>query len=242
MKRFSLIAFLLILSGCAEPLYESDYPLYRQYKYWESADSDWHEADNFRILVYKTVEEQNTTLQLIPQRKGLPSTEKGYISAAQKAAFNIMTVSCADSSFVIRPSKAPPGGRVIDRFFFQNKDLSVGVTFSCRSGKPDADVLSAEQQKWSLAQRRWDKINGVQAFVDTLPVSNNGLHQIRIRLFGGNEADNKKLARRIIQDTCPNVNFRILFDNPGFDMVPAGRLPEVVCDKNVRIYGFTCQP
>lgn len=135
------------------------------------------------------------------------------------------------------------GKRTRDRpFFYQYADASVGITFSCRSGTPKGMDLAAEQQKWSLADRRWDNINGHKAFVDTLPAAADGRRQIRIRLFGGTVSDNKRLARRVIEDACSNSNFRILSDKAGFDIVPAGRMPDVVSDENVRIYDFTCTP
>ena len=34
-----------------EPMYESDYPLYQQYKYWESSDQDWQEVDHFHVHI-----------------------------------------------------------------------------------------------------------------------------------------------------------------------------------------------
>ena len=57
-----------------KPLYESDFPLYRQYKYWETADKDWQEIDYFRVLAYRMQDGTKTALRLIPQRNGLPST------------------------------------------------------------------------------------------------------------------------------------------------------------------------
>lgn len=225
-----------------EPLYESDYPLYRQYKYWESADGDWQEVDHFRIQVFRTQADDRTALRLVPQRDGMPTTAQGYIPAAQKAAFNIMNQACSPSLPAIDAAAAPVNGRTIDRFFYQYSDLSIGVTYFCRPEKPRGTDLAAEQQKWNLADRRWDRIGDVKAFVDTLPVMADGRRQIRIRLFGGTVSDNKRLARRIMENTCPNTNFRILSDKAGVDIVPAGRFPDIVSDENVRIYDFTCIP
>ncbi len=224
------------------PLYEYDYPLYRQYKYWESADQDWQEIDYFQVQAFQTQNRNLTFLRLVPQRKGLPSTQDGYIQAAQKAGFNLMNSVCNGTTPSIIPAKAPDQGRTIDRFFYQYPDASVGVTFFCHANPPEGMDLAAEQQKWSLAERRWADINGHKAFVDTLPAAANGHRQIRIRLFGGTVSDNKRLARRVIQDTCPNSNFKILSDKAGFDIVPAGRMAEIVSDENVRIYDFTCTP
>ena len=242
MKKVCLFFSFLLMTGCLQPLYETDYPLYRQYKYWESADDDWQNIDYFQIQTFRKHVGENTILRLVPQRNGLPSTHDGYIQAAQKAAFNLMTQIC-DSAF---PSplqaQAPEKGRIIDRFFYQYADASIGVSFSCKRGFPKSIDLAAEQQKWSLATRRWDSIDGHKAFVDTLPAAANGHRQIRIRLFTGSISDNKRLARRIIKDICPNSNFKILSDKAGFDIVPAGRIPDVVSDENVRIYDFSCTP
>ncbi|MBR1778737.1 MAG: hypothetical protein IJ752_09190 [Alphaproteobacteria bacterium] len=242
MKQSLILFGLLLIAGCMQPLYESDYPLYRQYKYWESADQDWQEVDHFQIQVYRTQSGSKTALRLVPQRSGMPSTADGYIQAAQKAAFNLMHAACSSGIPGIDAAVAPANGRTIDRFFYQYGDASVGVTFFCRSAPPRGMDLAAEQQKWSLAERRWDKIGNVKAFVDTLPAAADGRRQMRIRLFGGTLSDNRKLARRIVQNTCPNTNFRILSDAAGVDIVPTGRLPEVVSDENVRIYDFTCAP
>ena len=242
MKKLCLIFCFMLTTGCMRPLYETDYPVYRQYKYWESADKDWQEIDYFQVQAFRTKRGDQTALRLVPQRDGLPSTRDGYLQAAQKAAFNIMTSVCGASFVSPLPAQAPENGRTIDRFFFQYADASVGVVFSCRPDQPKGMDLVAEQQKWSLADRRWDSISGHNAFVDVLPASAEGRRQIRFRLFGGTLSDNKRLARRIIEDTCPNSNFRILSDRAGFDIVPAGRLPDVVSDENVRIYDFTCTP
>ena len=205
MKLVRLIAAVFpVLCGCAAPLYETDEAVYRQYKYWESADKDWEEYDYFKILIYRTHYGDNkTAMRLIPHRNGLPSTESGYIQAAQKAAFNVMAQACSPKT-------------------------------------PSVDL--AKQQKWSLARREWDEINGHKAFVDVLPPAANGVRQIRIRLFGGGRGDNARLARRVVTDICPNTDFRILSDRAGLDIVPAGRAPDVVSDENVRIYDFTCAP
>ncbi|MBR1946291.1 MAG: hypothetical protein IJ846_08395 [Alphaproteobacteria bacterium] len=242
MKRLYFLACFFLISGCMQPLYESDYPLYRQYKYWESADRDWQEVDHFQIQIYRTQYGSKTALRLVPQRDGMPTTADGYIQASQKAAFNLMNAACSSSSPSIDAAAAPSKGRTIDRFFYQYADASIGVTFFCRTETPRGMDLAAEQQKWSLAERRWDKIGDTRAYVDTLPPATDGRRQIRIRLFGGTVSDNKKLARRIIQNTCPNSNFRILSDKAGVDIVPAGRFPDVVSDENVRIYDFTCSP
>ena len=74
MKRLFFLTVLLTLTGCMEPLYESDYPLYRQYKYWETSDKDWQEMDSFRILVRRTHTGERTELRLETHRDGLPST------------------------------------------------------------------------------------------------------------------------------------------------------------------------
>lgn len=242
MKRFFLFLPFLLIAGCMEPLYESDYPLYQQYKYWESSDKDWQTVDNFRIQVFRTQSGFKTALRLVPQRDGLPTTADGYIQAAQKAAFNLMHAACLKGVPSIDAAASPVNGRTIDRFFYQYSDASIGVTFFCRPKHSKGMDLAAEQQKWSLAERRWDKINGIRAFVDTLPASADGRRQIRIRLFGGAVSDNKKLARKVIQNICPYTNFRILSDVAGVDIVPKGRLPEIVSDENVRIYDFTCTP
>ncbi len=242
MKRICLFFCFLLTCGCMRPMYETDYPLYRQYKYWESADKDWQSIDYFQIQTFRTQFGKKTALRLVPQRDGLPSTQDGYIQAAQKAAFNLMTQICDTATPAPDQAQAPENGRTIDRFFYQYADASVGITFSCRSGTPKGSDLAAEQKKWSLADRRWDSVNGHQAFVDTLPASADGHQQIRIRLFGGTVSDNKRLARRVIKDICPNTNFRVLSDKAGFDIVPSGKKPEVVSDENVRIYDFTCAP
>ena len=242
MKPAYILFLLFFVSGCMQPLYESDYPLYRQYKYWESADRDWQEIDFFQVQTYRTQYGARTALRLVPQRNGLPSTENGYIQAAQKAAFNIMSATCGEKAPAIDAAAPPKKGRKIDRFFYQYGDSSIGVTFFCRSGKSEESDLLAEQQKWSLAERQWDDINGVQAFVDTLPPSSDGRHQMRIRLLGGTVKDNRKLARRLILKICPNSNFRVLSDTTGVDVVPVGRFPEIVSDENVRVYVFTCDP
>ena len=242
MKRFVALTFLFLLTGCLEPMYESDYTLYRQYKYWESADTDWQEVDHFKIQVFRTRGDLRTELRLVPQRDGLPTTAEGYIPAAQKAAFNLMNAECSPGLPGVDAAAAPTNGRTIDRFFYQYPDMSIGVTFFCRTSAPRGMDLAAEQQKWHLADRRWEKIGSVRAYVDTMPVTADGRHQIRIRLFGGTASDNKKLARRIILNTCPNTNFRILSDKAGVDIVPAGRFPDIVSDENVRIYDFTCTP
>lgn len=244
MKLVRLIAAVFpFLCGCAAPLHETDEAVYRQYKYWESADKDWEEYDYFKILIYRTHYGDNkTAMRLIPHRNGLPSTESGYIQAAQKAAFNAMAQACSPKTPSVDLAKPPVKGRRIDRFFYQYGDGAVGVTFGCPAGKNSGMDLMAEQQKWSLARREWDEINGHKAFVDALPPAANGVRQIRIRLFGGGRGDNARLARRVITDTCPNTNFRILSDRAGLDIVPAGRAPDVVSDENVRIYDFTCAP
>lgn len=244
MRKF-LPAFALMFSAaCAlKPMYETDYPLYREYKYWETSDKDWYEADNFRILVNRYHENDRTTLRLVPQRKGLPSIEEGYVRAAQKTAFNIMTSDCGSPAYTLLPSVRPNGGRRIDRYFYQNADLSIGISYICRTGKPTHVSLYQEAQKWSLAERRWDKIDNINAYVDTLPVSNDGLHQMRIRLFGGNASDNKRLARRLILDACGgNVDFKLLFDEAGADLAESNGEIKVVSDDNVRVYGFVCRP
>lgn len=244
MRKILLPVFALLFSGACslKPMYETDYPLYREYKYWETADKNWYETDNFRILVNRYHENDRTTLRLAPHRKGLPSIEKGYVYAAQKTAFNIIAADCGPS-YTALAAITPPGGRKIDRFFFQNSDLSVGVTYFCRAGKPDSNSLAAEAQKWSLAERKWDKIDKINAYVDVLPESHDGLHQMRIRLFGGNERDNKRLARRLILDTCNGApDFKILFDNPSADITGTGGSARIVTDENVRVYGFVCRP
>ena len=151
MKPFVFVC-LLLLSGCMKPLYETDYPLYRQYKYWETPDQDWQEVDYFRIQVFRTHIGNKTALRLVPQRDGLPSTAEGYIQATQKAAFNLMATACSPSLPAIDPSVAPQRGRTIDRFFYQYADASVGVTFSCRKSTPHGMDLAAEQHKWSLGK------------------------------------------------------------------------------------------
>ncbi len=224
-------------------MYEADYPLYRQYKYWETADKDWFEADNFRILVNRYHENDVTVLRMVPQRKGLPSVEQGYINAAQKTAFSIIAADCSSSSAHIFPSQAPKNGRKIDRFFFQNADLSISVAYSCRKEKPNQGTLAAEAQKWSLATRTWTEIGDVNAAVDSLPVDGAGIHQIRVRLFGGTERDNKRLARRLILDACEgSPDFKILFDEAATDVAVQNGVPQPVSSTNVRIYGFVCRP
>ena len=242
MKRLLPLLFVFLTAGCMKPLYETDYPLYRQYKYWESTDKDWQEVDQFQIQVFRVQTGDRTDLRLIAQRDGLPSTEQGYIRAAQKAAFNLMTQACGESMPAVARARPPEKGRKIDRFFYQYADGSLGVTFSCRAGKIRGMDLAAEQQKWSLADRRWESINGRKAFVDVLPAASNGLRQIRIRLFDGTVSDNRRLARKIVEDICPNTNFRILSDKAGLDITPAGHAPDIVSDENVRIYDFTCTP
>ena len=242
MKKLCLFLVCFLITGCMQPLYETDYPLYRQYKYWESADNDWQNIDYFQIQSFRYHVNGRIALRLIPQRNGLPSTQDGYIQAAQKAAFNLMTEICQTDTPSPLKAQSPLNGRILDRFFYQYADASVGITFSCRNGLPKETDLIAEQQKWSLAVRHWDSINGYKAFVDTLPAAANGHQEIRIRLFGGNISDNKRLARRIIEDTCPNSNFKILSDKAGFDIVPKGKKADIISDENVRIYGFTCTP
>ena len=242
MNRKFLTAVLLLLTGCMKPLYETDVSVYRQYKYWESADRDWVDIDGFQIQIYRTQVGERTALRIVPQRDGLPSTATGYIPAAQKAGFMTATEVCGEAGAAFDPAAAPEEGRTIDRFFYQYKDASVGVTFFCRVGMPLGMDLLAEQHKWSLAQRKWDGINGVKAYVDTMPARNDGLHQIRIRLFGGTVTDNRKLARRVMLNTCPNTNFRVLSEIEGVDVVPSGRYPSAVSDENVRIYDYTCTP
>ena len=242
MKKTAVFACLLCLTGCMKPLYESDYPLYRQYKYWESSDKDWQDIDYFQILSFRMRKGSKTALRLVPQRNGLPSTATGYIQAAQKAAFNLMTETCGTDYLNIKSAVVPEKGRKIDRFFYQFGDASIGVTFACRPPPPHRMDLEAEQQKWSMADRNWDQIDNIRAYVDTLPPAAGGRRQIRIRLFGGTIFDNKRLARRIIQNTCPNTNFRILSDKAGVDIVPAGHKAEVVSEDNVRIYDFNCTP
>ena len=86
MKRaFTFFVFFLI-AGCMQPLYESDYPVYRQYKYWESADRDWQEVDRFRIQIYRTETGSRTALRLVPQRDGLPSTAATSARYAARAS------------------------------------------------------------------------------------------------------------------------------------------------------------
>lgn len=243
MLKAAAAFFVAALSACSlKPMYETDYPLYREYKYWETSDKDWYETDNFKILVNRYHENDTTTLRLVPQRKGLPSIEKGYVYAAQKTAFNIMTSDCGSPAYTLLPSVRPRGGRRIDRYFFQNADLSVGVSYVCQTGKPNENSLFQDAQKWSLAERRWDKIDNINAYVDTLPVNNDGLHQMRIRLFGGTVNDNKRLARRLILDACDSTtDFKILFDEPGADLAEHKGQIEIVSDDNVRIYGFVCR-
>ncbi|MGN0903871.1 MAG: hypothetical protein ACI4PW_01820 [Alphaproteobacteria bacterium] len=243
-KIFKTAAAVLLFfaGGCTpEPLYEADYPVYRQYKYWETSNDEWFEADGFRILAYRSSDGGRQTLRMTAHRKGLPSVADGYVDAIQKVAFNMMTAVCGSQAYTVLPSHAPSGGRVIDRYFYQNGDLSVGVVFSCRSAPPDGDVLRAEAQKWSLARRRWDKIDGVQAYVDVLPENNDGLRQMRIRLFGGDERLNARLARRIMLDACGGPAFTVLFNQASADIVENGRPPQIISDANVRVYGFVCK-
>ena len=242
MRKALFLTVLFLLAGCMKPLYETDPVVYKQYKYWETASKDWLEIDGFQIQVYRTRMGQRTALRLVPQRDGLPTTANGYIPAAQKGAFNLIASECGTVLAAIDPAAAPVEGRTIDRFFYQYKDASIGITYFCRKGTPMGMDLAAEQQKWSLAQRKWESINGISAYVDTLPVGGDGLRQIRIRLFGGTKTDSRRLARRIIQNTCPNTNFRVLSDVDGVDVVPSGRFPAVVSDENVRVYAFNCIP
>lgn len=242
MKKLFLFFGIFSLTSCLQPLYESDYPVYQQYKYWESGKNDWVDIDQFKVQTFKTPVGEKTALRLIPQQDGLPSSNDGYLRAAQKAAFSIMSEICAEGFINLDSAAAPKNGRTLDRFFYQYPDASVGVTFSCRYKKPTTLNLLAEQKKWSLAQREWKKINDTQAFVDILPPSGNGRQQIRVRLLGGTISDNKKLARQVIQDICPTSNFRILSDREGFEISPNGKVPEIVSDKNVRIYDFNCHP
>lgn len=222
-------------------MYQTDYPLYKQYKYWESADNEWYEADGFSLLAYRTIENDQITLRLTAHREGMPSVAEGSVQAAQKTAFNIMTADCGSRSYNILPSKASFGSRIIDRYFYQNADLSIGVAYRCHTGKPSQDTLAIEAQKWSLATRRWDKIDGIQAYVDILPENNDGLNQIRIRLFGGKVNENGRLARRIMLDTCQTTNFKVLFKHPSADIVNKERQTQIVSDENVWVYGFSCR-
>lgn len=245
MRNLLPVFALLFSAACAlKPMVETDYPLYRKYKYWETSDKDWYETDNFRIMVNRFHENDATTLRLVPQRKGLPSIESGYVHAAQKTAFNIMTSDCGSPSYTLFPSARPNGGRRIDRYFYQNADLSIGISYTCKTGKSKGGTLFQEAQKWTLAERKWDKIDNINAYVDTLlPVKNDGLHQMRIRLFGGNASDNKRLARRLILDACNGaVDFKILFDEAGADLAESNGEIKIVSDDNVRVYGFVCRP
>ena len=79
MKKACLFFCFLLTTGCMRPLYETDYPLYRQYKYWESADNDWQDIDYFQVQAFRTQSAEKTALRLVPQRDGLPSTRDGYI-------------------------------------------------------------------------------------------------------------------------------------------------------------------
>ena len=106
MKKLCLIFCFMLTAGCMRPLYETDYPVYRQYKYWESADKDWQEIDYFQVQAFRTKRGDQTALRLVPQRDGLPSTRDGYLQAAQKAAFNIMTSVCGASFVSPLPAQA----------------------------------------------------------------------------------------------------------------------------------------
>lgn len=107
MKKAWLIFCFLLTAGCMRPLYETDYPLYRQYKYWESGDKDWQNIDYFQVQAFRTQAGEKTSLRLVPQRDGLPSTRDGYLQAAQKAAFNLMTQICGSAVPAPDQARAP---------------------------------------------------------------------------------------------------------------------------------------
>ena len=96
MKKLFLFFGIFSLTSCLQPLYESDYPVYQQYKYWESGKNDWVDIDQFKVQTFKTPVGEKTALRLIPQQDGLPSSNDGYLRAAQKAAFSIMSEICAE--------------------------------------------------------------------------------------------------------------------------------------------------
>lgn len=243
MKQLlSLLAVFLFLTGCVQPLSRTDPVLYQQYKYWETGREDWHPVDGFDVLAARTNDDGLYSLRLTAHRDGLPTLRTGYIEASQKVAFQIMTAQCGAQNYLAQNAPKLAKGRTLDRYFYQNEDLSVGITYRCRGeqDKPTYDFLQTEQRKWNGADRKWDKINGIKAVVDTLPVSNDDVHQIKIRLFGGDANDNRRLSRRMMINTCQTNNFKVLFAQPAFDMIPAGRPPEIISNENVWSYGFRC--
>lgn len=237
-KPFELLLVLLAVS-CVKPMYETDPETYKEHKYWETAKNDWYPKNGFDVLTAKTFNDGTWTVNLAPYREGMPSVRDGSLQAAREIGFELMTELCGPQNFTALPAQR--GYPRFDRYFYRNNDMSLTVSFVCRGDKsPTHDTLETEQLKWSSAVRKWEKIDGKDAQIQTLPEMLNGTRQIKVRLFDGDENLNIRLARRIMRETCGRNGFDLLSDRSSFDMTPKGRPPAIIENDHIREYSFRC--
>ena len=132
MKTLLNLCLTVLLFGCVSPLSETDPELYRQYKYWEAGVNDWHPARGFDVRANRFLNGGWYGLRLTPHRENAPSFASGYIEAAEQVAFEMMTAQCGAQNFVAQAAPQDAGLRTLDRYFYQNADLSIGIRFRCR--------------------------------------------------------------------------------------------------------------
>ena len=224
--------------GCVDPLYKTDPTIYHQYKYWETGQQNWRKFDEFDVLYYHDEADGIHKFNLNTIKDGTPTRDFGYLEAIRTTAFDLMEETCGSKS--VKVLNSPPY-KALDRFFYQDYQMTVSVRFKCEfeTDPKGAEYLQTEQLKWNLAERVWDDIDNTKAVIDILPAKNDGLNQIKVRVFSTNENLNRKLGRKWMKKICEGP-FENVYIRPAVETLPVGKKPDVISKDNIYQYGFNC--
>lgn len=226
------------VTACVDPLYKTDPDIYQQYKYWETGQQDWREFGDFRVLFSHSQNENIHKLNFNTIKEGSPSRDFGYLEAIRNVGFDLMEEICGSKEVMALNA---PSNSSLDRFFYQDYKMTISVRFQCKidTFPKGAEFLQTEQQKWNMAERIWDDIDNTKAVVDILSEKNDGLNQIKIRVFSDDDNMNRKLARKWMRKICEGP-FDNLYIRPAVETLPVGKKPDIISKDNIYQYGFKC--
>jgi len=246
-KRFSLSLLLCLAAGaCSEPLYESDPALYHQYRYWQTAEKNWIKAGDFDFFVETSSEGPLRFMKMTPHRKGVPDFTGSYQREAKLLAFKTMEHSCGADGYDLIKAVLPNDGRLLDPYFYQNADLSVGVTFACRTKETSAPLSPIETEenearKWSSSTRERRVFEGSETYIDTLPATATGMYMFKIRMFDAPFEKNKRLAGELMKKTCGEKSVSVAFIRPSAEYTKRKPFRKIDTANNVYAYAFHCR-
>lgn len=238
IQMFCLTITGLFLNGCVDPLYKTDPAVYKQYKYWETGQQNWREYGDFSILFFHDQYEGIHKINFNTIKDGVPSHDFGYLEAIRKVGFDLMEEICESRDLLVLNA---PSNSSLDRFFYQDYKMTISVRFQCKNETlpKGAEFLQTEQEKWNMAERTWDEIDGKKAIVDVLETKKDGLNQIKVRVFNHDENMNRRLARKWMRKVCDGP-FDNLYIRPAVETLPVGKKPDIISKDNIYQYGFKC--